>query len=63
VAGIRNPQFDMNPGTEQHRLAADMFTDMVDSTALKQHSGDKAGLQLLGKHYELLRQILRPQLI
>ncbi|MBI2928400.1 MAG: tetratricopeptide repeat protein [Verrucomicrobia bacterium] len=46
-------------GTEQRKLAAIMFTDMVGSTALKQQLGDTAGLQLIQRHHELLRRTLQ----
>ena len=45
--------------TEQRKLAAIMFTDVVGSTALKQQLGDKAGLQVIQEHHELVRQTLR----
>lgn len=32
-----------------------LFTDVVGSTALKQRLGDKAGLELLVAHHELVR--------
>jgi WD40 repeat protein/class 3 adenylate cyclase len=35
-----------------------VFTDVVGSTALKQQLGDKAGVELLQRHHELLRQAL-----
>jgi adenylate cyclase len=46
----------MNPGTEQRRLAAIMFTDMVGYSALAQRS-DALALELLEEHRRLLRSI------
>src|SRR5256885_5512306 len=43
--------------TEQRKLAAIMFTDMVGYSALAQ-SDDKLALELLEEHRELLREIL-----
>ena len=46
----------MNPNTEQRRLAAIMFTDMVGYSALAQRN-DKLALELLEEHRRLLREI------
>lgn len=35
-----------------------LFTDVVESTALKQGLGDKAGLELLHPQHELVRNAL-----
>ena len=35
-----------------------LFTDIVSSTALKQHVGDKAGAVLIQEHHALVRQLL-----
>src|SRR5438093_4565384 len=43
-------------GTEQRKLAAIMFTDMVGYSALAQRD-DKLALELLEEHRELLREI------
>ena len=43
-------------GTEQRKLAAIMFTDMVGYSALAQHD-DKLALELLEEHRQLLREI------
>src|SRR5438046_1408705 len=43
--------------TEQRKLAAIMFTDMVGYSALAQRD-DKLALELLEEHRELLREIL-----
>ena len=58
----------MNPGEaaeneaqppKQHGCVVTLlFTDIVGSTALKQRLGDRAGLQLIQRHHELLRQAL-----
>src|SRR5512140_1693602 len=39
-------------------VATVLFTDIVGSTALKQQLGDKAGLRLIQRHHQLLRQLL-----
>jgi class 3 adenylate cyclase len=49
----------MTAGTEQRKLAAIMFTDMVDSTALKPQLGDKGELRLIAQHHEWLRETLQ----
>src|SRR5204863_5665645 len=46
----------MNAESEQRKLAAIMFTDMVGYSALAQ-SDDKLALELLEEHRELLREI------
>ncbi len=46
----------MSPGTEQRKLAAIMFTDMVGYSALSQRD-DKLALELLEEHRQLLREI------
>jgi TolB-like protein/class 3 adenylate cyclase/Tfp pilus assembly protein PilF len=46
----------MSLGTEQRKLAAIMFTDMVDYSALAQRD-DKLALELLEEHRQLLREI------
>jgi len=46
----------MSPGTEQRKLAAIMFTDMVGYSALAQRD-DKLALELLEEHRQLLREI------
>src|SRR5437667_6805069 len=46
----------MSPGTEQRKLAAIMFTDMVGYSALAQ-GDDKLALELLEEHRELLREL------
>src|SRR5438094_5517268 len=46
----------MSAGTEQRKLAAIMFTDMVGYSALSQHN-DKLALELLEEHRQLLREI------
>ena len=45
-----------NSGTEQRRLAAIMFTDMVGYSALAQHD-EKLALALLEEHRGLLRPL------
>src|SRR2546426_572355 len=47
----------MSADSEQRKLAAIMFTDMVGYSALAQ-SDDKLALELLEEHRELLREIL-----
>ena len=44
----------------KHRtgLVTLLFTDMVESTALKQHLGDRAAADLFRKHHELIRETL-----
>ena len=49
----------MIPSVERRTLAAIVFTDVVGSTALKQKLGDKAGIRLIQRHHELLRQTLQ----
>ena len=46
----------MKPNTEQRKLAAIMFTDMVGYSALSQRD-DKLALELLEEHRHLLREI------
>src|ERR1700730_12125753 len=46
----------MTASTEQRKLAAIMFTDMVGYSALSQRD-DKLALELLEEHRDLLRQI------
>src|SRR6266480_1503412 len=46
----------MSAGTEQRKLAAIMFTDMVDYSALSQRD-DKLAQELLEEHRQLLREI------
>src|ERR1700688_367615 len=46
----------MTDATEQRKLAAIMFTDMVGYSALSQRD-DKLALELLEEHRELLRKI------
>src|SRR5438034_2922487 len=46
----------MSAGSEQRKLAAIMFTDMVGYSALAQHD-DKRALELLEEHRQLLRGI------
>src|SRR5216683_4415295 len=46
----------MSAGSEQRKLAAIMFTDMVGYSALAQ-SDDKLALELLEQHRQLLREI------
>jgi adenylate cyclase len=46
----------MNAGSEQRKLAAIMFTDMVGYSALAQRD-DKLALELLEEHRQLLRDI------
>ena len=46
----------MSAGSEQRKLAAIMFTDMVGYSALAQRD-DKLALELLEEHRELLREI------
>ena len=46
----------MNPGTEQRKLAAIMFTDMVGYSALAQRS-ETLALELLEEHRRLLRTL------
>jgi hypothetical protein len=46
----------MSDGTEQRKLAATMFTDMVGYSALSQRDG-KLALELLEEHRALLREI------
>src|SRR5947208_15285254 len=46
----------MSPGTEQRKLAAIMFTDMVGYSALSQRD-DKLALELLEEHRRLRREI------
>ena len=46
----------MNPGTEQRKLAAIMFTDMVGYSALAQRS-ETLALELLEEHRRLLRAL------
>ena len=45
----------MSTGIEQRKLMAILLTDMVGSTAFKQQLGDKAGLELIQRHNELVR--------
>src|ERR1700746_2489461 len=47
----------MSADTEQRKLAAIMFTDMVGYSALSQRD-DKLALELLEEHRQLLREIL-----
>jgi len=47
----------MSAGSEQRKLAAIMFTDMVGYSALSQRD-DKLALELLEEHRQLLREIL-----
>src|SRR5947207_3899762 len=47
----------MSAGSEQRKLAAIMFTDMVGYSALSQRD-DKLALELLEEHRQLLRGIL-----
>jgi class 3 adenylate cyclase len=51
---VRHDQ--MSAGSEQRKLAAIMFTDMVGYSALSQRD-DKLALELLEEHRELLREI------
>src|SRR5216110_1356441 len=46
----------MSAGSEQRKLAAIMFTDMVGYSALSQRD-DKLALELLEEHRQLLREI------
>src|SRR3979490_2783487 len=46
----------MSAGSEQRKLAAIMFTDMVGYSALSQRD-DKLALELLEEHRHLLREI------
>ena len=49
----------MTPGTEQRKLAAIMFTDMVGYSALAQRN-DPLALELLEEHPTLLRVLFLP---
>jgi class 3 adenylate cyclase len=46
----------MSVGSEQRKLAAIMFTDMVGYSALSQRD-DKLALELLEEHRQLLREL------
>jgi len=46
----------VSSSTEQRKLAAIMFTDMVSYSALSQRD-DKRALELLEEHREILRKI------
>src|SRR5919205_1265596 len=48
----------MSTDTEERKLAAIMFTDMVGYSALSQRD-DKLALELLEEHRQLLREIVR----
>jgi len=45
-------------GTDQRRLVALLFTDMVGSTQLKQELGDAQALRFIQTHHARLRQAL-----
>ena len=47
--------------SREHRTAllVMLFTDMVDSTRLKQELGDAAALELIEKHHRIVRETLR----
>ena len=49
--------FEMGKGTEQRKLAAIMFTDMVGYSALTE-SNEELALTLLREHHEFIRRIL-----
>ncbi len=48
----------MSAHTEQRKLAAIMFTDMVGSTQLKQELGDRDALALIQQHHAKVRELL-----
>src|SRR4051812_7026291 len=54
--GVENAPRPMSADTEQRKLAAIMFTDMVGYSALAQRD-DKLALELLEEHRRLLREI------
>src|SRR5207248_7087303 len=56
LAGIRLAKSRMSASTEQRKLAAIMFTDMVDYSALAQRN-EALALQLLEEHRGLLRSL------
>src|SRR5438132_14018427 len=56
LRGAESPPRPMSLGTEQRKLAAIMFTDMVGYSALSQRD-DKVALELLEEHGQLLREI------
>ena len=47
-----------NELTEQRKLAAIVFTDMVSSMQLKQDLGDREALALIQRHHAVVRKIL-----
>jgi class 3 adenylate cyclase/tetratricopeptide (TPR) repeat protein/tRNA A-37 threonylcarbamoyl transferase component Bud32 len=44
--------------TEQRQLAAMIFTDIVESTRLKQELGDRDAVALIRRHHSMIREIL-----
>ena len=48
----------MSAATEQRKLAAILFTDMVGSTQLKQDLGDRDAIALIQRHHAVVREIL-----
>jgi class 3 adenylate cyclase len=40
------------------RVVTLLFTDVVDSTKLKQQAGDRRGTEIIRKHHELIRRLL-----
>ncbi|HST30139.1 MAG TPA: adenylate/guanylate cyclase domain-containing protein [Chthoniobacterales bacterium] len=54
--GIAHYSFQLSADTEQRKLAAIMFTDMVGYSALSQRN-DKLAQELLEEHRQLLREI------
>ena len=49
---------DAGESVGQTRLVALVFTDVVESTALKHKLGDQAGSDLIERHHALVRQVL-----
>ena len=48
----------MSAATEQRKLAAILFTDMVGSTQLKQDLGDRDAIALIQRHHAVVWEIL-----